>query len=506
MSESVQVSQELDYKKVLSSHPTYTMNRVLPLTGSQQTFLTAAGGNETLFELPASVFNLHQSRFDFYMQVILNNAANAFGWIYKDVVTPIRQIQLYTRAGLYLCDIPYFNNYTKVTMKPSIKLQEYQNNDVSTYDEQAGAGALFSTSGITLFLNAPINGESHAAAPATAAGPPLIISASTTTQRYDGSNCFLPWREPVYLDNTVAGNDGQIQNPVIGGGVTYECSLLFNRISNCILSQNNDLYFGGEVLILRIVWEATNRVAYSVQVANGATNPLAAAATAFANNSNITGMTLYLAVEKNPAIVTSLMNQVSSTGLSLLVDYIYPYKQNVGASTTQSVSIRYNRGHGRKLKKIIASIFNNTETNQTAYDCSNLTQQVINNAVAPNVVDLTIGSKVSNFYSLLNNNRLQEFNLDCTIGDDYKYLKPYLKDTVIQNWNIYANNWFWMDDFTKLGHCHEKDKNLDDGIPLDVEQKWDIYYTMPAAVAYNHYIYAITQKMLTINTAGITLI
>lgn len=498
MTESVQISKELDYKKAISSHPTYSYNRVLPLSGSQRTLLNAAGGNETLFEIPTMVFNFAKSRFDFDMTVVANNVANNFTWIYKDVISPIRQIQVYTRAGLYLCDINYFNTYTKVTMKPLTKLADYLNHDVGTYFQNGGVYL----KGITTFLHAPLTGENHAAAPATGAGP--TINSSTTTQRYDGTNSYTDYREPVYLDNTVSGNDGQVQ-ATANDGWTYKCSIPFERIKQCLLSLDKDLYFGGEVLILRIVWESTNRIAWVAPNANGATNPLSIAGTPLTNSSIIDNMTVYLAIEKNPAISTTIMNMVSTSGLSLLTDYIYPYKFNLGPANLQSLSLRLNRGHGRKLKRIITAIFENQETLAYAYECSNLTQTGIADVAAVNTVTKTLGSKVLNFYSLLNNNRLQEFNLDCTVGDDYKYLKPYLDGGVLQNWNIYANNWFWMDDFTDFNSPIYDDPNLDVGLPLDVEQKWDIYYTTTNN-QFNHYAFVITQKMLTINSDGIKII
>jgi len=117
MSESVQVSKELDYKKVLSSHPSYTLNKVLPLTGGSQTTLSAAGGNDTMFEIPSYVFNFSHSRFDFNFRIV-RSATAQYPTIFKDTIGCIRQFQVYTRAGLYLCDIPYFNNFTKITRKP----------------------------------------------------------------------------------------------------------------------------------------------------------------------------------------------------------------------------------------------------------------------------------------------------------------------------------------------------------------------------------------------------
>jgi len=101
---------------------------------------------------------------------------------------------------------------------------------------------------------------------------------------------------------------------------------------------------------------------------NGGVDP-SAAAVAFvaANVVTIQNMALYIAQETNPAISTSIINQVKLSGLSVLTDYVYPFKTVVGAASTQSLSFRFNRGHGRKLKYIITSV-NPTETVNNMYE------------------------------------------------------------------------------------------------------------------------------------------
>jgi hypothetical protein len=59
-----------------------------------------------------------------------------------------------------------------------------------------------------------------------------------------------------------------------------------------------------------------------------------------------------------------------------------------------------------------------------------------------------------------------------------------------------------MDQFT--GENHDL-ANLESGLDLSIEQKWDIYCTTVNA-SYNHYDFVITQKMLTVSSAGITVI
>src|SRR5689334_11081362 len=98
--------------------------------------------------------------------------------------------------------------------------------------------------------------------------------------------------------------------------------------------------------------------------------------------------------------------------------------------------------------------------------------------------------------------RLQEYNVDCTQLDDYNLQREYLKDKVLQNANIYQYNWYHMDNFNGVSF---ENSNLESGLDLSIEQKWDIYCTTTNA-QYNHYDFVVTQKMLTVSSAGITVI
>lgn len=103
---------------------------------------------------------------------------------------------------------------------------------------------------------------------------------------------------------------------------------------------------------------------------------------------------------------------------------------------------------------------------------------------------------------MLNNERIQEYNVEPINLDDWNLLKDCLKGSVLQTSNMYQYNWFYRDSFD--GMCSvEKLNNLDTGLDLSVEQKWDIYCTTTNAT-YNHYDFAVTQK--TISSAGISVI
>ena len=494
------VSSQLDYSKVLSSHPTYALSRILPLSGSQDTTITAAGGNETIFEIPSKVYNFSRSRLDFTLNIPRSNAGgDNFTYVFKDAIGPIRQMQLYTRAGLYLCDIPYFNNYTKIARKPFTSLKDFLDLDI-LYSGGSLPGGKNSSVGSFLQRNNLINTEAgNSQATVTNAN---LKTPSKLNRRHDNSIASISYTEPQYFESSAI--DGANAN------LFFNVSIPFKEIKNCLLALDKDLYFGGEVLILRIVWDSTNKVVFNAVLngANGGTQPATAPAQyPAAVNLEVKSMTLYMAIEKDPAIVTDIINATATDqGLSVLSDYIFSYKFNIGPTNNPSITLRFNRGHGRKLKFVLAAPFF-TETLNTMYDHSNVG---ISGAAGALTGDgYTYGTKITSFYTLLNNNRLQEFDLVTANGDDYKYLQNHIKDSVLQNGNIYSYNWVWIENF-----CGEKTidvhPNLDCGLPLDIEQKWDIYYTCPniagVAPTLNHYLFGIVQRLLRINKDGITMI
>lgn len=460
-----QISNQLDYKKDTFIHPTYRYNKILPQVGTQSKTILAAGGDDTIFEIPVNAFNLNRS---FLQYVFAPAAAAAVGryWAYKDVLSSIRQMQLYTRSGLYLCDINEVANYTKFVTKAETPLKEYL-----TYDTYANGG-----------VATPIG---------FGRGLRVSNAAVAANQRpQDAGANSINYTEPEYIEYGSGANTTPCLQIMIPLGM----------IKNTIFSLDKNIYLG-EIILLRIVWNPTSKMFFSTS-SNDPTDTVVS----MANNVSLTNLTLYLAVEKNPEIVNQLRSQIASSGFSVLIPYVYTYKYNLGPAGSQTVSLKFNRGHGRTLVKIFHSVFNNGESisgagaaaRATAYDNDNRSTR----------------SKTQVFYTMLDNERLQEYNLTTANGDDYFLLKDKLKDTVYLNSDIFYYNWFWLEDFSGITKETTNEQNLETGLDLSVERKWDFYgVTMNTSNnvnanlgQYNHYTYAVTQKMLTVTSSGITVI
>jgi hypothetical protein len=467
------IASQLDYKKHDYMYPIYKHSKILPLAGGQAFAVPNTGGTETLFELPAKVLNLSKSYISFTASIV--GLANTGNFVVSDIMPSFRQVQLYTRGGLFLADINNFDDYTKAVLKIETKMEEYL-----TWDKY---GHLSGTSNSLRQNN--VVGVANNLGCRYGVG---VAGDANVPARSNGSAASVSYIEPTYLSTSSAQGNNE---PTI----SYKLNL--GIIKNTIFSLDKDLLFD-EVIVLRIVWNAPQKYIFTVGLT--VVDPMLAGAVAYAGAVNITGLQAFIAIETNQEVVQQIRDKKNSgTGLEILFPYVYGNKVNL-TGNSQSVSLRFNRGHGLRLLKVFHLPIWGAETIQTAYDSSNIN-----------------GTKINNFYTLLNSNRLQEFNVDCTQQEDYMLLKDKLRGSVISSSNMYQHNWTWVDDFSGyISAIDENSQHPDDdtfvkGIDLSTEQKWDIYLTVTGSAlasivgqtALNHYTFAVTQKMLVIGPGGI---
>jgi hypothetical protein len=475
MAES-KVAKELDYKSSDLVHPEYKMSKIYQQTGSQTVSITTAGNSESVFELPVNAMNLSKSVLNFTATPQASGGGN-YNYAYMDCASPIRQIQLYTRGGTYLCDVNHANTYTKVVWKPETKVGEFL--DMPNHDAGSGWGnylqkcnannQLFFSQTAAEFKSAIIDTNASLADLATDLTA-LIKRPDTSARRHDDVALADGTGEPSSVDVSFkeakyfAGGGNNTATPVLN------IKLPLGMIYNTILSLNKDLYFG-EVLYLRIVWAPSTKIFY---FGDDALSPGGGTLGAAAVNCEITNLQLYLAIEQNQQIKNQLMSQVMGAGHRVLIPYVHTnLNSSLGAVAQQNVTVRYNRGHGQRLMKVYHSCFNNTENQNTAYDNDNRAD-----------------AKVLSFYTTLNNMRQQEFDIDTSGEEDYMILKDKLKDTAIMNADVYHYNWFWCDDYSGGA---KNDDMVVAGLSLDDEQKWEIVSTT-AGNALRHYTFAVCQR------------
>jgi hypothetical protein len=122
------------------------------------------------------------------------------------------------------------------------------------------------------------------------------------------------------------------------------------------------------------------------------------------------------------------------------------------------------------------------------------------------------GAKVVNYYDMLNNQRLVDFNINCTSPDyeDWIYHKDILRGSVLQSYNHYQYNWVHIRSFEEVVAPMDEDllpspyQNLIHGLDLSQEQKYDWVGTTVNS-GFNHYAFSICSKILQISQNGIML-
>lgn len=447
------VAPQLDYKKYNYSYPVYKQSKILPLSGTTTFNVSATGGDETLFELPPKVFNLAKSYLSFTVTTV--NALTHATWYASDVFPFIRQIQLYTRGGLFLADVNNLDVYTKAVFKTDTKLEDFltfEKHTASTVIGVGGWGQMFQ----------PNNN---------------ILTANTLGSKYDGTAGNVSYLEPAYNIS---------QNDLVAANHSLGIKLDLSMIKNTLFAVDHDLLFD-EVIVMRVVWNVPAKYTHD---GSSITDPTAGSAP-LVGNVTIGALQMYLAIETNQDVVNQIKEKKnSSDGLSILMPYVYGNKVLLAAGSV-AVSLRFNRGHGLKLLKIYHQPILGPETiGTTAY--------LANNAASAEITD---------FYTLLNNQRLQEFNITCANGEDWMLLKDRLKGSCMISRGVYNYNWVWLDDFSGYiapinENIRPDDDNFIRGIDLSTEQKWDIFLTQ-AAANLSHYTFSVTQKMLVINSSGI---
>lgn len=472
MEQSIVVSDSLKFGSKEYSHPKYKLAQLYPLNG-QPTGAVTTGGDEVIFQFPVKVFNLAQSILEMTITP-LAPGADSHNIAYKRPLTPVRQIQLYTQGGVYLCDLYNVNKYLDTVYYPETSLEDFLCNEITT--------AVAGVKSIGTHRNNVIT----SLAAAVGINPDkIVIPANGQGANNMQADPTISYTEKLYYQPS---SDNNIANPILN--ISFPMGSLYNTI----FSVNKDIFIG-EIINMRIVFESVNDVFYKYTADTAGAISSAIASVAAATSYTISNIYFYLAVEQDLNIANTIMSKVLNGGMVLPIPYVYTYRQTLIGGQDQTITLRFNRAHGKKLRKIYHVPYDGHATTVYNYNRDN-----------------TAGAlAVQYYYTLLNNDRLQDFNINCTQYKDWQLHQKKLEKSSIQSVQEYQSNWFHVEDFTSekpLWSQESKDVSFSSGISLDSEQKWDIYMYMndgraaPAA-GFLHYDFAITEKELSISPGAI---
>src|SRR4051812_30839983 len=109
---SSKISWSLDYSRHEGVSPSYRMNKISAREGSSSVTITTAGGQVSNFDIPERCVNLSKSVLSFSLTP--EATAASVNYMRMDCLSPIAQIQLFTRAGVMLCDVNELGDYTNM--------------------------------------------------------------------------------------------------------------------------------------------------------------------------------------------------------------------------------------------------------------------------------------------------------------------------------------------------------------------------------------------------------
>lgn len=442
------VADQLVYDNVPSKAPMYRFRKLLPQAGVQQFSIPVSSQQEIVFEIPTLCANLSKSFLSFQVSVPATGVNNTFNWYPADFCSWIAQVQLFSRGGVYVCDIPYADKYSCIANRMNESVDAAESNDQSNFYVPLGTVS-------------PITG-------------------AVTAFRTNGDAPDRP-NEPL---QAYSGNNNAVD--------TVKIQIPLSIYGDSILDLDKDIYWG-ETMVFRILLQQSNRVLWT---AASSVNPSAAAAAYAGASLTLSQPAVYLACNTDAKQCQQLVELTKSGGFNFAISYPYHVKNVMnsgGAGNKLSITNRINRGWGESLVKCATSCWGSSETTNLLSDASN------NN-----------GSKITSVYSLLDSFRLQDMDLDC-VGtsqtyEDWLHVKRSLRNRAAGGRSAYQSRWFLLDDFGAIlpdSPLWDMRDNLKRGISVsDKEHRYDVYMTMAASAVYIFYTAFIMQKRVSFTSSG----
>ena len=287
----------------------------------------------------------------------------------------------------------------------------------------------------------------------------------------------------------------------IGAAQTVYRQFPLGAFTGTLLGVDRDFYSPVEQY-LRVSAGTGDKMAFASTYAPGANlaagnNPSMAAASS--GQITVSEIYLYLAVEQHPGIVESMRAKCMAGELKFSIPYTTSFK-NVGGSAggQTNIQIQLSNQYGKRLKRILTTVWNPQEKFNTAYDCANWD-----------------GEKVQSYQTFLDSIPMQDRVLSCnrpgTNGrinsDDWAENKKYLgPSSCITSKECYAVNWFHMDQFFESHDTKSSlpEVNLDEGILMDTPKQWLFSGQIPVGGLNNliYYTYAEFSREIHITPAG----
>ena len=468
------ISPELDYVHKVGNHSSPLYVKLQPINNIQ-TFnasLTSVYGPIEIL-IPAKCLSLKKSRVSFDL-TIPAQAANTFSWMQGNALCMFDRVTITSQnTNQVLMDIPNFNRYASM-LSPILTSNVELNNKSSPLYGLAVTPAMFTTQ-------------------ALAQQQPLEdVSRSNASVNVDGLSTDIgtPYMgiRKLFVSSAVA----------TANALAFEFELGSIQASICDLEQL--LYFAGEQLLISFYFAPVSRFAWGGTSASvPSTNVIPAT-----GNWSVNNLALYLYTEQNIGVSTALVEKVMRSGLSIPFPYAFISRNSV-SSGSWAVTQQLTRGFGSKLLFVATSIFNPTESGNTAQDHS---VSGLLGATNGQYTSLNYNSYIDNV-AILTNNNIQFINTNAGTqsGEHWLYNKEHLKGSSINSLINYNVDFCHIDSFINDSLC-SADWTAIDGLSLDAMHQFSFvsYGSSSNSVTNNVYIIFVCQKTLTLSPSGVQIV
>jgi len=409
------------------------------------------------WKLPSQVYNLARSYIAYSLAV--PGETDYAQMTFEDTFDIAQSATFGSAGGIDIVNIANLQNYVKIARKIDTSVEDYMGND--------NMSQLYRCDSEVAYNKLPFQ---H------------------TAGNYDGVDNYI---EPRY---TVEGHvHDSAANPPVNGTLYRYRQFPLGAIPGTLFAVDRDFYSPVEQY-LRITAGVGKKIALSTKDTSEPDE--LASATKTPDKVTINQCYLYLAMEQNLEVVAHMHNKYRSGQLRFTIPYTTGFK-NTGAQRageTTNIQIQISQQYGKRLKRILHTVWNNKEEGATAYDCTNRD-----------------GSKIESYQTFLDSLPIQDRILSCKRpsgsnlnSDDWFENKRYLdKRSCILSKEMYALNWFHIDQWHEP---HDKasslpDVNIDEGLIMDTPKSWTIS-AKAGASGLVHYTWVEFMREIEVTVAG----
>lgn len=441
---SVVVSKELISRPQRVAGGKYRFLKLHPTSGSADIAIPRSSTAQAQFEFPTRNINYEKSRICGDVEIA---GVTGITQVIADAATWFSSARFDLRTGRNVFDVDYLQNYTKLVNRYDKSLEEVMHNNETD--------AIYSHRGMGSTVRAAKRYN------------------NTTINHYNVEGRYL----------TGASADGHNSS-----WTHYFRYKLSDIAPNTLFSKGHDIKLP-EIGVLTVRLGSGNRATWN---STGVDDPDTGAA-GTTGAINLKNFHILLAVQDDP-VYNQMMDDKMRVGYSIPLNTVV-YSRNNRTGVSQNVSITYNSGHGKRIKKIYHSAFNNTENINTSLDNNNVGS-----------------SKIVSYHVKINDSRTTEDDLKSSSTDPtaYLHMKPLLEGSSITSENIFLANFCHVEDIGRLGSPADQrlqGVRLEDaevGESLAQDYKFE-YVATTAGNALNHYTFAVVQRDMFINESSVVI-